>query len=534
MSYQVLSRKLRPQNFDAIIGQNHITQTLKNAIKTDRIAHGYLFSGPRGVGKTSTARILAKSLNCEKLNNYNPCNDCISCNNITNGNCLDVQEFDGASNRGIDEIRDLKEAIKYPPSKGTYRVYIIDEVHMLTKEAFNALLKTLEEPPPHIIFIMATTDVHKIPNTILSRTQKFDFKLISVNDINKYIVSILDDEKIEYEKEGVLLIAQKADGSLRDSLSILDQVIAYSGKSLDSNTIRDILGIIKENTFLEVIQLINSKNQPDLIVYVNKIFNDGFSVSDFIRGFNIFIRNCLLYKNDTSRKINISNSTITWLDNECRFNNLDLLRILDLSLKYESKLRSIQLPQISLEILLMKLALIENSLDITQLLKDKKSIQKIENNHSSNNIEKNEEGIEQVRNKVSSKIKNPTNINKDKSDTITLESIKNVWPQVIKELEKVNSKISHFLEDVILKDYNNNQLIIQLLNENSFQYRTLEKDSTQIESVLNTLCRAKLKVTFKKDANNNNKLSEKKDNLQDLEHPLLDKVIEKFEGEIIR
>ena len=305
MSYQVLSRKLRPQNFDAIIGQNHITQTLKNAIKIDRIAHGYLFSGPRGVGKTSTARILAKSLNCEKLSNYNPCNDCINCKNITDGNFLDVQEFDGASNRGIDEIRELKEAIKYPPSKGVYRVYIIDEVHMLTKEAFNALLKTLEEPPPHIIFIMATTDVYKIPNTILSRTQKFDFKLISVNDIKKYIVTILDNEQIEYEDEGVLLIAQKAEGSLRDSLSILDQVIAYSGKYLDSNTIRDILGIIKEHTFLEIIKLINLKNQQKLIVFVDKIFNDGFSTSDFVRGFNIFIRNCLLYKNDTSRKTNI-------------------------------------------------------------------------------------------------------------------------------------------------------------------------------------------------------------------------------------
>ena len=184
MSYQVLSLKLRPQQFDEIIGQTHVTRTLQNAIGLDRVAHGYIFSGPRGVGKTTTARILAKVLNCKNPQKNNPCGTCINCTEITQGSNLDVQELDGASNRGIDEIRDLREAVKYPPNNGKYRIYIIDEVHMLTGPAFNALLKTLEEPPPHVIFIMATTDCHKVPATILSRTQRFDFKHISVNEIS--------------------------------------------------------------------------------------------------------------------------------------------------------------------------------------------------------------------------------------------------------------------------------------------------------------------------------------------------------------
>ena len=191
MSYQVLSLKLRPQRFDKVVGQMHVTRTLQNAIGLDRVAHGYIFSGPRGVGKTTTARILAKVLNCKNPVENNPCCTCINCKEITQGSSLDVQELDGASNRGIDEMRDLREAVKYPPNSGKYRIYIIDEVHMLTREAFNALLKTLEEPPVHVIFIMATTEAHKVPTTILSRTQRFDFKPISINDISDYLIAPL-------------------------------------------------------------------------------------------------------------------------------------------------------------------------------------------------------------------------------------------------------------------------------------------------------------------------------------------------------
>ena len=351
MSYQVLSLKLRPQRFDEVVGQTHITRTLQNAIGLDRVAHGYIFSGPRGVGKTSTARILAKVLNCKNPQENNPCGTCINCAEITQGSNLDVQELDGASNRGIDEIRDLREAVKYPPNNGKYRIYIIDEVHMLTGPAFNALLKTLEEPPPHVIFIMATTDSHKVPATILSRTQRFDFKHISVNEISDYLSKILESENINYDKDGIHLIAQKAGGSLRDSLSLLDQTIAYASDALDLETIRDVLGVIKENVFLNIVQTIEKRDHKNVIHQLSQLMDSGFAISDFISGFNEYLRNCMIQKTGESGKLNLSENSTNWLQIDCRFSTADFLRMLDLSLQFESKLRFLQQPQISLEAL---------------------------------------------------------------------------------------------------------------------------------------------------------------------------------------
>ena len=209
MDYKVLSRKYRPQKFNEIIGQSHIVDTLINSISSNRLGHGYLFSGSRGVGKTTTARVLAKTLNCLDIEDMQPCNRCQNCLSITESRSLDVIELDGASNRGIDEIREIKETVKYPPISGKYKIYIIDEVHMLTKEAFNALLKTLEEPPNNVVFVLATTDSHKIPETILSRTLRFDFKKISILNITNHISNILKEEKIEYEEPALNLIAKK-------------------------------------------------------------------------------------------------------------------------------------------------------------------------------------------------------------------------------------------------------------------------------------------------------------------------------------
>jgi DNA polymerase-3 subunit gamma/tau len=246
MSYIVLARRYRPQNFDELIGQSHVALTLKNALALNRIAHAYLFSGPRGVGKTSAARILAKSLDCEKRKDHSPCNTCVSCEEITKGISMDVIEIDGASNRGIDEIRNLRENVKFAPVSGKYRIYIIDEVHMLTKEAFNALLKTLEEPPPHVIFIFATTEPYKVPLTIISRCQRFDFRRVSVNEIVKHLQYIAGKENIDVEDEALYLIAQASEGSMRDSQSLLDQAVSYSGKKIAKKDVQDFLGLTEE------------------------------------------------------------------------------------------------------------------------------------------------------------------------------------------------------------------------------------------------------------------------------------------------
>ena len=244
MPYQVLSLKWRPQTFTDLVGQKHVSQTLINAFKKDRVAQAYALTGPRGVGKTTTARIIAKALNCKSLQNFDPCNDCSNCKEISDGRNIDVIEIDGASNRGIEEIRTLREQIKYPPMSSSYKVYIIDEVHMLTTQAFNALLRTLEEPPSHGKFILATTDAHKIPSTIISRCQRFDFRRISNNDIKDRLSMILDDEKIVSDIETLNAISMKADGSMRDALSLLDQVIAYAGENISIDSVSIILGVI--------------------------------------------------------------------------------------------------------------------------------------------------------------------------------------------------------------------------------------------------------------------------------------------------
>ncbi len=551
MSYQVLSLKLRPQRFDEVVGQTHVTRTLQNAIGLDRVAHGYIFSGPRGVGKTTTARILAKVLNCKNPKDNNPCGTCVNCTEITQGSNLDVQELDGASNRGIDEMRDLREAVKYPPNNSKYRIYIIDEVHMLTREAFNALLKTLEEPPPHVIFIMATTDAHKVPATILSRTQRFDFKHISINNISEYLKQILESENIKYDTNGIRLIAQKADGSLRDSLSLLDQTIAYASDALDVETIRDVLGIIKENVFLNIIQTIEKRDHKEVIQQLSQLIDAGYAISDFISGFNEFLRNCMIQKTGESAKLNLSENSLNWLQTGCRFSTADFLRMLDLSLQFESKLRFLQQPQISLEALYIKLSMMDTSVDIASILSGEVpktiSVKKPESQKPSIANENPDSPLVQTEpidspqptenNPVTEKLTTPTppvvsEPVPQQVRNLTLEDFNNSWTEIIEGLEEKNSKIAHFLEEAKLSSFDGKQLLIELVNGHRFQLKTLEKDAEQIASVINDKLNQKIRIKFHIKENNEEKPEKKKP--ESAEHPLFMKVLETFEGEIIR
>ena len=551
MSYQVLSLKLRPQRFDEVVGQTHVTRTLQNAIGLDRVAHGYIFSGPRGVGKTTTARILAKVLNCKNPKDNNPCGTCVNCTEITQGSNLDVQELDGASNRGIDEMRDLREAVKYPPNNSKYRIYIIDEVHMLTREAFNALLKTLEEPPPHVIFIMATTDAHKVPATILSRTQRFDFKHISINDISEYLKQILESENIKYDTDGIRLIAQKADGSLRDSLSLLDQTIAYASDALDVETIRDVLGIIKENVFLNIIQTIEKRDHKEVIHQLSQLIDAGYAISDFISGFNEFLRNCMIQKTGESAKLNLSENSLNWLQTGCRFSTADFLRMLDLSLQFESKLRFLQQPQISLEALFIKLSMMDASVDIASILSGEVpktiSVKKPESQKPSITTEKPDSPLVQTEpmespqptenNPVTEKLTTPTppvvsEPVPQQVRNLTLEDFNNSWIEIIEGLEEKNSKIAHFLVEAKLSSFDGKQLLIELVNGHRFHLKTLEKDAEQIASVINDKLNQKIRIKFHIQENNEEKPEKKKP--ESAEHPLFMKVLETFEGEIIR
>jgi DNA polymerase-3 subunit gamma/tau len=277
MSYQVLARKYRPQTFDEVIGQGSVTRTLKNSIESGRIANAYIFCGPRGVGKTSVARLLSKTLNCENTPGGDPCNKCSSCREISLGNNIDVLEIDGASNRGIDEIRALRENVRFSPSKGSYKIYIIDEVHMLTQEAFNALLKTLEEPPAHVKFIFATTEAHKVLPTIMSRCQRFDFKRIPPASIYERINDIADKENIDIDDKAALLIARSGEGSLRDSLVVLDQMVSFSGGRITAEDVLELLGMVSRSRIFELSGAVIGKDPKKTILALDSIINSGKS-----------------------------------------------------------------------------------------------------------------------------------------------------------------------------------------------------------------------------------------------------------------
>ncbi len=302
MTYQVIARKWRPQNFDGVVFQEHISKTLQNSIADGRVYHAYLFSGPRGVGKTTTARILAKTLNCLEGPSSNPCDKCDNCLEIKNGNSFDVIEIDGASNRGIDDIRELRENVNFAPLKSRYKVYIIDEVHMVTREAFNALLKTLEEPPPHVKFIFATTEIHKIPDTILSRCQKFFFKKIPIESIVVHLRHIVKSEGFSVSDTALYSIARASEGSMRDAQSLLDQVISFSerGSDVTEADALSILGIVPLDSYIKLLGFIADSDSVAIFDEVDRIVEMGGDLPRYSDGFIDAIRCARLMKNGIS------------------------------------------------------------------------------------------------------------------------------------------------------------------------------------------------------------------------------------------
>ena len=296
MAYVALYRQWRPQDFDNLVGQEHISTTLKNAISSGKIAHAYLFTGPRGTGKTSTAKILAKALNCAEGPTPRPCNACGNCEKITAGNSMDVFEIDAASNRGIDEIRDLREAVKFAPVDGRYKVYIIDEVHMLTTEAFNALLKTLEEPPGHVVFVLATTEPHKIPATIHSRCQRYDFRRIAAGEIENRLSLVARSSGLDISPEALKLIAAHADGGLRDALSILDQCAALGEDEITAESVRNLLGLIGHEWVWKLTDAMADRNSVEVLLHLDELVKLGKDVRQVLLELALHIRSLMLYK----------------------------------------------------------------------------------------------------------------------------------------------------------------------------------------------------------------------------------------------
>ncbi|MGZ3803218.1 MAG: DNA polymerase III subunit gamma/tau [Pseudobdellovibrionaceae bacterium] len=373
MSYQVIARKWRPQSFNEVVGQSHITQTLTNALKNNRLHHAILLTGPRGTGKTSSARILAKAIRCTNAVDFVPCDKCDSCIEIAQSRSADVIELDGASNNGVDAIRDLRDSVGYMPSSGKYKVYIIDEVHMLSTSAFNALLKTLEEPPSHVVFIMATTEVQKIPQTILSRCQRYDFRRIPIKQITDQLKKICESESVLAEEDALWMIARQGDGSMRDSLSLLDQVITFANGPLNRQNVVEILGLTSRSLLLETLNALVARDTKAVMEVLEKIAASGFEPHLFSQDILEMIRNLLLVKvsgTEVTHILELPDSelqTLTTLSQQASEEDLHML--FDMALKGGNDIPKAQDPRIVLEVTLLRMAAAPQITDLESLLR---------------------------------------------------------------------------------------------------------------------------------------------------------------------
>ena len=358
MAYQALYRVWRPQNFQQVVGQKIVTQTLKNSITTDQISHAYLFAGPRGTGKTSCAKIFAKAINCLDSQDGEPCNHCENCVAINENRLTDIIEIDAASNNGVDEIRDIRDKVKYPPTQAKYKVYIIDEVHMLSTGAFNALLKTLEEPPAHVVFILATTEIQKVPATIISRTQRFNFRRISADDIAEQLIHILTEKNISYDDQAIAVISRAADGGMRDALSILDQVLSFGNDHVSLENALEVTGDADDQSLAHYLSAIFNQNVTEALQTINTLFADGCSANRLIEGIIELLRDLLLQKNDAQLLTQMSYRQLDadLITAAAQIQSAQLYQMIDLTNEIQLQLKNSAHSELFLEVMTVKLA----------------------------------------------------------------------------------------------------------------------------------------------------------------------------------
>lgn len=467
--YQALYRKYRPTRFDDVVGQDTIVQTLKNAIANNKLTHAYLFSGPRGTGKTSTAKILAKTINCQNLKGFEPCNECDSCIQINNKQSTDIIEIDAASNNGVDEIRELKSKVNLVPSNSKYKVYIIDEVHMLSTGAFNALLKTLEEPPSHILFILATTEAHKIPATILSRCQRFDFKKISVNKIMENLKKIVEQENIIIEEEALKEIAILSQGGMRDSISLLDQVISYCPNNITCQDVHDINGTIGNEEMNHIIQMILDNNITELLKKFDELDDKGKNLIKLVEELIYYLRNILVFQiaPDYFDKTEQQN----YLGLSHNMNQNLLLNYIHQFSEAIYEMKNSDNEKITLELHLIKMLNLSQKEYKNENKSDKIAEKETENNKIPEKTAKNDFSVEITQ--------TPKNVENKRKDEKTENKIEKIDENRIEEIKKIriNNTLCIFNRKQLLEYKEKiNMISTCLIDENCSQWASLILD----------------------------------------------------------
>jgi len=565
MSFLSLYRKYRPENFNDLIGQDQVKQTLKNALKNDRVAHAYLFAGPRGTGKTSTAKVFAKSLNCANPSpNFEPCGECNSCQRIEKGNSLDVIEIDAASNRGIDEIRELREKVKFYPGEGKYKVYIIDEVHMLTKGAFNALLKTLEEPPESVVFILATTEPHEVITTIMSRCQRFDFTLLTLNNLKQRLEYIADSEGYEIEKEALDILARSARGGMRDAISLLDQAISFSDGQLSAEKITRMLGRINKTDLKQFLVHLSKKQSQQALELLNKQLESGLGIERFSDELIEYCCELLLIKECgiDSGILEYSRSYLEEIASAAaNLSTKEITQIIDEFASLKEKLRSSARPRLQLEISVIKLSSRESSgsglearlseieFKLNNLLtnKDNSNFKKELTAKKSelgsaavdDNIQKNKEEStndssdqqkaqieEDSQSKKEIEPKTPAVKENAKSDSsagtgnLSLEQVKDNWGRVLNEIRQLDVSVQALLREGEPLAVDKKTVTVAFPETKKFHYKGAVSNkaliSRVLRNVLNEAVELELQLGAKKKELNEAKTNQAKKNDADI------------------
>jgi DNA polymerase-3 subunit gamma/tau len=553
LEYLVLARKFRPQTFEDVAGQEHVVKTLRNAIGQGRVAHAFLFSGPRGVGKTSVARILAKSLNCEKGLTAIPCNVCANCREITDGTQLDVREIDGASNRGIDEIRELRESVRFAPAASRYKIYIIDEVHMLTREAFNALLKTLEEPPAHVIFIFATTEIHKVPATILSRCQCYDFRRISLTEITANLGRVAAAEEIRISPAALSWIAEAGDGSMRDAQSVFDHVISYAGMNINDNDVEEILGLSDRKYLFRLSASVLAGDAGACLIILEEAYLAGLDMKHFYQMLLRHFRNMLLVKitSGGGSSFDIAPEQIAMLKEQILNTTRETLqRYVEILLAEEDSFRRSQETRLKLETIIVRMAYLEPIIPIGEIMSTIEAIeQKLQQGFTTGGSIQNREAtaeaaVERLAKPVKSGRENgpfgsgPDDAIMDVGQIVNLAELGENFKKFIKKenpilgAKTVSAQIVSFAAGTLILTVPKGYLFLEDLNEES-QKEQLEQIAKKYfhEDVIIKFTTNEVDKTGANNGNGPNKVN----NLNDIKreamnNPLLQKVMDEFAG----